>query len=517
MNSLCVLISSALLAAAFPKLNWWWCAFFALAPFFFALENTKSAWKTIWYGILWSIGYACGMGYWVFFTVLHHYEVPLAKSLLFFFLCVVMPVAVIYTGFAVCYRFLHRNRLVFFALVVPSAWVLAEYVKVLLPFLIPWGGVEYALLPFTDFVQVADILGGYGVMFLVVAINSLLVYVVKQIQERRVLASGRYLATRERPSGYRVLLPLVLVMLMIALPVAYGKYRLKTINAAVAQKVATGQSVSAELIQGNFSTKERWSGMGFYHRISTYLDMSGKDGKERRVIVWPETILNSSSKLTDALFVEIMRYIGKNALLISGGLKTGDNGNDVFNSAYFISGNGRLLRYDKHILLPYSETSPLIDLLDQYYTAPGEFAPGHTPLCVDAPGGRVGASICLEILYSGLVRQSVTEGAVYLVNLSNDSWFGDSAMPYIHLNAARMRAVENRRFLLRASNSGISAIISPAGEITARSGLFTKQRIDGRFVPMDDLTLYTRYGNAIIPLAALILMLALVRMVVKGN
>jgi len=303
-------------------------------------------------------------------------------------------------------------------------------------------------------------------------------------------------------------------------------HQIRKIDLSVEHEYQTGESVQATLVQGNFSTKERWSGMGFYQRVRNYLEMSKEVSAEMsgnkgqgvgRVIVWPETTLNSSTKLNDALFVEIMRYIGEDALLISGGLKTDHKSKEVFNSTYFISGAGRLLRYDKHLLLPYSETSPLVDLLDTYYSAPNEFTPGRTPLCIDAPGGKVGASICFEILYSGFIRQAVKEGAQYLVNISNDSWFGDSPMPYIHLNAARLRAVENRRFLLRTSNSGFSAVISPTGILVVQSDLYSKERVDGGFVKFDQLSFYARNGDLILVASAIILLIALIQMVLKKD
>ena len=106
---------------------------------------------------------------------------------------------------------------------------------------------------------------------------------------------------------------------------------------------------------------------------------------------------------------------------------------------------------------------------------------------------------------------------MYLVNISNDSWFGDSPMPYIHLNSARLRAVENRRFLLRASNSGISAVIAPTGEITAQSGLFKRERVEAAFVRLDSLSFYTRFGDWGILASAGILLFSLVRVIVRNE
>jgi len=528
MNTFFILSSLILYTISFPKYNFWWFSFIALVPFFLVLENAGSSLKSFFYGMFWSAGFSFGMGYWVFFTVLNHYEVPFASSVLFFTLCVIIPIVLIYTLFSVFYRFFHRNQLFFYALVVPSVWVLAEFLKDVTSFLIPWGGFDLSLVPFSAFIQIGDLAGGYGIMFIAVAINALLVYLINQLKTFRTCQKLHKKGSDKYSSvlPVKILFPVFLISLFIFVPVIYGVYQLQKNELYIEQKYKTGHSVQAVLVQGNFSTKERWSGMGFYQRIMNYLEMSvektvettgDKGQRASRVIVWPETTLNSSSKLNDELFVEIMRYIGESALLISGGLKNDYKNNKVYNSAYFISGTGRLLRYDKHLLLPYSETSPMVDLLDTYYSAPNEFTAGHTPLCINAPEGNIGASICFEILYPGFIRQSVKQGAQYLVNMSNDSWFGDSPMPYIHLNAARLRAVENRRFLLRTSNSGISAIISPTGKILAQSGLFTKERVDGSFVKLDQLSFYARHGNFILFGAAFILLIALVQVIVKKD
>jgi apolipoprotein N-acyltransferase len=305
--------------------------------------------------------------------------------------------------------------------------------------------------------------------------------------------------------------------LLIAVPSFYGLYRANTLDTWICHEREAGRAVSAILVQGNFSTKERWSGMGFYQRTMSYLEMSQGEAGRRRVIVWPETTLNSAKEVNDAFFSKLMQAIGENALLISGGLKTGNLDKDIYNCIYFISGNGSLSRYDKHHLLPYTETSPFFDLLDTYYQAPGAFKEGRTAVTVETQEGLAGASVCMEILYSEFIRRSVKNGAGYLVNVSNDSWFGDSAMPYIHLNAARLRAIENRRFVLRASNSGISAVISPTGQIMDASGLFTKERVDGEFIKIDSLSVYSKYGDMMLYGAVLVLIAAFVQVIIRKN
>ncbi len=147
MNIFYILISIILYVISFPKFNFWWFSFVALVPFFLVLENAGSTFKSFLYGILWSVGFSFGMGYWVFPTILNHYEVPFASSVLFFTLCVILPIVMIFTLFSVLYRFFYQNRLSFYALVVPSIWVLAEYLKDVISFLIPWGGIDGAQFP----------------------------------------------------------------------------------------------------------------------------------------------------------------------------------------------------------------------------------------------------------------------------------------------------------------------------------------------------------------------------------
>ncbi len=258
-----------------------------------------------------------------------------------------------------------------------------------------------------------------------------------------------------------------MISLFLAGPILYGKTRMETVHNMIAHSADKGLAMKALLVQGNFNLMDRWSGMGFYRRIQKYLEMTGTTTNtySKRIVVWPETVLNAVSHLDDVFFAEIMQHIGPNTVLISGGLKEDTSTGGIFNSAYLISGNSGVMRYDKHILLPYAETLPLMDILGSYYTAPHQFQAGSSPGRFQTDHGNVGISICFEILYPDYIRKTVANGAEFLANISNDAWFGKTSMPHMHLNAGLMRAIENRRYLLRASNSGISAVIAPDGRI----------------------------------------------------
>jgi apolipoprotein N-acyltransferase len=508
MNLLLVLISALFYVLSFPLWNIGFTAFFALVTLFVVVERARSTTRGMSFGIAWGALMSTGLGYWLYPTLTNHFNVWPPKAVLFILLCVVLPSCLIYGGVTLVYRFVYRDHPIWYVLVLPSLWTLGEYLKEVIPVLLPWGAIGYAVLPYDRFVQIADVAGVHGLTFLMVMINALLWLLWRRARGKIKKAST-------------LTVPLALLVLVTAVPLVYGMIRIKQVQEKIQEKTALHSSIQAVLVQGNFSLHDRWSGMGFYNRLQAYLEMSAKDtgqmGQDTegeneetemiidatrarlthappgRVIVWPETTLNVLAHLDDHLFRQIMDFIGDKTLLISG--------------------NGMLSRYDKNILLPYAETAMMFDWLGRYYTAPGEFAPGRTPACLDTPHGRAGISICFEILYPRYIARSVSSGADFLVNISNDGWFGNSAMPHMHLNAARMRAIENRRFMLRAANNGFSALIAPDGRMVSRTDLFQRQRIDGDFVCMDMAAPYTRFGDWLVFFSAIVLGIALLRMV----
>ena len=171
--------------------------------------------------------------------------------------------------------------------------------------------------------------------------------------------------------------------------------------------------------------------------------------------------------------------------------------------------------YDKNILLPYAELAPFGPVLGSFYTAPTGFLGGDTPPAARTGAGTIGLSICFESVYPWHVRRSVASGALCLVNISNEGWFGRSSEPPLHLRQASVRAIENRRFMARASNNGYSAIMAPTGEIESVSGLFTRQCVTGEILMLESKTIYTMLGDWILYVAAAVLLVLLVAALLK--
>ena len=125
----------------------------------------------------------------------------------------------------------------------------------------------------------------------------------------------------------------------------------------------------------------------------------------------------------------------------------------------------------------------------------GDFAPGDEFTVFSIPAGKFGVSISYEIYFPAEVRRFVQHGAEFLINITNDAWYGRSAAPYQHVAMTVFRAVENQRYLVRAANTGISAVVAPDGRIVSSSGLFERTAVTGTIAANDGLTFYARYGD----------------------
>jgi apolipoprotein N-acyltransferase len=173
----------------------------------------------------------------------------------------------------------------------------------------------------------------------------------------------------------------------------------------------------------------------------------------------------------------------------------------LYNSAFLIDRDGRLAgRYDKRHLVPFGEYVPLqrvFFFLNKLVTGIGDFGPGQTATVFADGLGRFSVMICYEVIFPGEVREFTQAGAQLLVNITNDAWFGRSGAPYQHLAMAAIRAVENGSYLIRAANTGVSAIIAPTGEILRQTPIFTEAVLTGTVRLRQGHAPYARYGDVV--------------------
>jgi apolipoprotein N-acyltransferase len=229
------------------------------------------------------------------------------------------------------------------------------------------------------------------------------------------------------------------------------------------------------------------------------------------IVIWPESP-TPYSYLIDSEYQKIIQTLcrqGRGALVLSDITHSSREGHeDYYNSALFLNEQGVLAgRYNKHFLVPYGEYIPMAQLLgfaDALTREVSTFQAGLAPSVVPLKGHAAGAFICYESIFPQWVSEFTRHGASWLASLTNDFWYGNTAAPFQHLHMAIVRAIENRRYLVRAANSGISAVIAPSGEVIAQRDLFTQGVLRAEIQPLKFLTFYVQAGD-FLPLACAII------------
>jgi apolipoprotein N-acyltransferase len=220
-----------------------------------------------------------------------------------------------------------------------------------------------------------------------------------------------------------------------------------------------------------------------------------------QVVVWPETaapfFYGWETELSRRL--EAIAVRGGIPILFGAPWYDPAGGGKFYNSVFQMDARGVVLvRYDKRHLVPFGEYIPMrsvLFFLSKLTEGEGNFSTGTSPALFRVDGQPVAASICYEALFPALIREGVVEGATWLVNVTNDAWFGDTVAPLQHLAMARMRCVEFRRPMVRAANSGISAAIDADGGVAAFLGLFRRGVLVAWVRPATGETVYAKTGE----------------------
>jgi apolipoprotein N-acyltransferase len=215
------------------------------------------------------------------------------------------------------------------------------------------------------------------------------------------------------------------------------------------------------------------------------------------MVLWPE--VGSWFRSDDPRTLALLRAVtgSARAPFIAG--MVGQDQADIYNSAVFVNADGAVAgRYDKIHLVPFGEYVPYRNLFffaNHLTRQIGDFTRGRTRSVFHADGHTFGVFICYESVFADEVRQFAKNGAEVLVNISDDGWYGDTSAPWQHLNMARMRAIENDRWILRDTNNGVTAAIDPEGRVTESAPRHTITSLVARYGYKSDLTFYTRFGD----------------------
>ena len=275
------------------------------------------------------------------------------------------------------------------------------------------------------------------------------------------------------------LLPLVLVLLLWLLP-------------PIQERVPATKS--ALVVQPNINPDEDWSGMRQQETEQQLSLLSNAIASP--LVIWPE-LPAPLYYFDDPQFREAASAIARRHGYFLFGTVAYTGEHQPLNTGLLLGPDGSEAgRYDKIDLVPFGEfVPPIFSFINQITREAGTFVPGHDIKVLSGAGARLGVFICYESAFPDLVRQFSKQGANVLVNLSDDAYFGHSQAREQHLLIARMRAVENRRFLIRSTNDGITAVIDPAGRVLRRFPLYEQVASPIRYGLVDSRTFYSQHGD----------------------
>ncbi len=478
--------SGVLLVLGFPLFNIYPVAWIALVPLLFALRHKNSR-SSFFLGLLAGFVYFLGTLYWVYHSMYYYGGVPLVFSILL--LILLSLILSLYTGiFSMLFNFISLHSSVPALLTVPVLWVTLEYIRTYALTGFPWSILGYSQYTFLPLIQIADITGIYGVSFLVAACSGA-VYDMARLWPGKAKQGGPFLRW-PGAAGTTVLLCLIILSLF------YGTGKLREND--------EGPKIRAGVIQGNIAQDVKWDARFQRDVIETYkrLTMTALSDNPD-MLFWPESALPFVFGYDKPLTEDILTFqkqIDTHLLLGSVLAKKGQGEKArLSNSAVLLSPEGRVLSvYDKIHLVPFGEYVPLKKLLpfvDKMVTAIGDFIRGEEHTVMDTPFAKIGNLICYEIIFPGLVRTFVRNGATLLATITNDAWFGRTAAPYQLFSMAVFRAIENRVPVVRAANTGISGFIDSRGRIIQESTLFVEAALSAEIRGGVEKSFYTKYGD----------------------
>ena len=470
-------LSGALVAAPFVYPSFFPLTWIALVPLLWAIGRVRRPWQAFF--LAWFAGAVTHLlgFYWIEHTARVFGGFPHGLSeivLLLFAILTALSIALFGLLTFVC----GLGPLQLFPALL---WVAIEF---LFPQLFPWH-LANSQSQWLVLIQSADLIGLYGVSFLLVWFNSL-VYAVSFSRERE-------------PRSFMVSAAVLSVALIGNL--IYGHFRLNS----VAAEMRAARTLDVAAVQGSIDIKRKWNIAYLESNLKSYLDLTG-NVPNAKLYLWPESAIEDwVPEDAEKLPAEIVPTLPPGSSLIFGARsfigKPDSPDMKAFNSAFLIDSEGQVHgRYHKQVLLAFGEYIPFAPILSKVPGMPpvGEgFSRGAGPVTLDLPGGiKVAPLICYEDIMPELARGFVKEkGANLLVNLTNDAWFGDTFAPWLHARLAQWRAIETRRSLVRVTNTGLTTIINPKGEMLDTLPLFAPGVLTAKVEIMEGETPYVRYGD----------------------
>ena len=494
--SIASLMTGYLLFLIYPNSGIGWLAWVALIPLFLVLSTCKPI-----SGFLYSYlaGIVCNalIFYWLF---------EVGKYNWFHHLILVTFLGAYFAIFGLLFSLISDRSGPLKALIVaPFLWVAVEYLRANFPLLpAPWPLLAYSQYQYIKIIQIVSFTGVYGLSFLLVLFNSTLAALVLTILNRRLHQRFFKNTSMVRKT---VIAMVSVAAILIAATFGYGIY--------VTTQPIEGQKVEIAVVQANISQDKKWDRKYSQTIMRTYSDLTtlvSKNENKPDLIIWPESATPMAITQVPTLYSEIRKLARETDTFLFLGsashVKFRKKKNNITyqNSAFLIDPQtaDRHPIYSKIILFPFGEYAPLKNYVPwSKIGVPdiGSYQPGENYTVFQVPAFQFSATICWENGFPGLVRKLVQNGAQFIVNITNEAWFGRTAAPYQFLTYNSFRAVEHRRYVVRCTNTGVSCFIDPYGRIIARvedkngNDIFVKGTSSHAVTAIKKKTIYTRYGD----------------------
>lgn len=284
----------------------------------------------------------------------------------------------------------------------------------------------------------------------------------------------------------------------------YGRQR------GVENDISAGATVRIALVQGNIGQEMKWDPKKAMEHLRRYLSLSDRavaDGAD--LVIWPETAYPYTVDLSTLSSKPAFDREGLPVPILFGAVGEMPTADDeapapvapplIYNSAFLAERDARIRQaYHKQHLVPFGEYIPMkkwLTFARSLTTAVGDMTPGDKFILLETGPLKIGTLICYEDIFPDIARGFAKTGANLLVNLTNDAWYGDSSAQHQHLVFSQFRALETRRYLLRATNTGVTAVINPQGEVLYHLRPFTEDILLKGAALSDDKTLYIILGD----------------------
>ena len=462
------MLVGALTALIFAPVGWFLLAPILIMPVLWSClrDKPRAAFKN---GFFYGVGLFLAGTYWLYISIHVFGQVPLALAILLM-VALVLLMAVYYAIAAALTAYLVGANPWRMLLLAPAVWVLLEWVRGWLFTGFPWLTMGYS--------QIDSVLAGWAPVAGVYGVSAVLL-----VSAVALLLLLNPALTQRGPVAALFVLPWL---------AGWGLGQ-------VQWTTPSGEPVVTSIIQGGISQDRKWLPEQFRPTLDLYRETTERQRKSE-LIVWPEVAIPSLvDRVEPYLSMVELGLVRRGASLVMGILERDHNGEHVYNSALLL-GNGEIQVYRKRHLVPFGEYFPVPETVRKWMRLMSipvsDLSPGdeNQPLLKTANGHELAVAICYEDAY-GAEQLYALPDADLLINISNDAWFGDSVAPHQHLEIARMRALEAGRYVIRATNTGVSAFIGPAGELLERAPQFELAVMQREVVPHSGLTPYASTGN----------------------